>query len=234
MLPIDFNNKISYSPLYTQASINNDEDLADKYPDLKIQSTDPSPARKSHDRIATNSDKLHLSEQVISLFLSNKKIESESDENQYQLCHKELSTIMTSAYEKSLTFRRLFNYAYDTNLCDGDKWYLSTQNAFSTTVTAEEIKAENGKKIISLTTDPANCSQFNEDYQLENGNYALFSLSRAFMHEIVHALTMLPDEDNNHDRGAIVEYTILFLKKWAIKNLPGLSINIMQVNINKF
>ncbi|QBY45228.1 PipA/GogA/GtgA family type III secretion system effector [Arsenophonus nasoniae] len=217
MLPIDFNNKISYSPLYTQASNNNDEDLADKYPDLKIQSTDPSPARKSHDKIATNSDKLHPSEQVISLFLSNKKIESESDENQYQLCHKELSTIMTSAYEKSLTFRRLFNYAYDTNLCDGDKWYLSTQDAFSTTVTAEEIKAENGKKIISLTTDPANCSQFNEDYQQENGNYALFSLIRAFMHEIVHALTMLPDEDNNHARGAVVEYTNIILKEMGNK-----------------
>lgn len=149
MLPIDFNNKISYSPLYTQASNNNDEDLADKYPDLKIQSTDPSPARKSHDKIATNSDKLHPSEQVISLFLSNK--------NWIRIRWKPIPVMSqrTIHYHdlslwKSLTFRRLFNYAYDTNLCDGDKWYLSTQDAFSTTVTAEEIKAENGKKLYPL------------------------------------------------------------------------------------
>lgn len=217
MLPIDLNNKISYFSLYTQPSNNNDKNLANKYPDLKIQLTDPSPTRKSHDKIATNSDKIHLPEHVTSLFLSNKKIESELDENQYQLCNQELATIMTTAYDNSPTFRRLFNYAYDNYLCDGDKWYLSTQDAFSTTVTAAEITAENSKKIISLTTDPANCLRFNEDYQLENGNYAPFSLTRAFMHEIVHALTMLPDEDNNHDRGAVVEYTNIILKEMGNK-----------------
>ena len=57
---------------------------------------------------------------------------------------------MSCAYDESPTFRRLFNYAYDTNLRHGDKWYLSTQNTFSTTVTAEDIEAENGKKLYLL------------------------------------------------------------------------------------
>lgn len=37
------------------------------------------------------------------------------------------------------------------------------------------------------------------------------------MHEIVHALTMLPDEDNNHARGAVVEYTNIILKEMGNK-----------------
>ncbi|WP_032116151.1 PipA/GogA/GtgA family type III secretion system effector [Candidatus Arsenophonus nilaparvatae] len=225
MLPINFNNKISYSSLYTQPSNNNDGDLAKKYPDLKMQSDDPSPARQSHDKIATNSNKSHPSEQVKSLFLFDNRIKSETEtetetklnEEQYQLCNQELSSLMAMAYDESPTFRRLFNYAYDTHLCDGDKWHVSIHDAFSTTVTAEEIKAEKGKKIISLTIDPANCLQYKEQYQLENGNYALFSFTRAFMHEIVHALTMLPDQDNNHVRGAVVEYTNIILKEMGNK-----------------
>lgn len=86
--------------------------------------------------------------------------------------------------------------------------------AFSTTVTAEEIKA---KKIISLTIDTTNCLQNKEQYQLENGNYALFSFTRTFMHEIAHALTMLPDQDNNHARSAVVEYTNIILKEMGNK-----------------
>ncbi|HGJ5877384.1 MAG TPA: PipA/GogA/GtgA family type III secretion system effector [Arsenophonus sp.] len=54
---------------------------------------------------------------------------------------------------------------------------------------------------------------YTASYRIYNGNYAPFSLTRAFMHEIIHALTMLPDEDNNHDRGAIVEYTNIILKE---------------------
>ncbi|WP_119711915.1 PipA/GogA/GtgA family type III secretion system effector [Arsenophonus endosymbiont of Aleurodicus floccissimus] len=79
------------------------------------------------------------------------------NEEQYQLCNQELSTLMGMAYDENTTFRRLFNYAYDTHLCDGDKWHLSIHDAFSITVTAEEIKTKKGKKIISLTTNPVNC-----------------------------------------------------------------------------
>ncbi|SUG35992.1 PipA [Salmonella enterica subsp. arizonae] len=31
--------------------------------------------------------------------------------------------------------------------------------------------------------------------------------TRSFMHEIVHALTNLQDEEENHPRGPVVEYT---------------------------
>lgn len=94
-----------------------------------MQSYDPSPARQSYDKIATNSNKSHPSEQVKSLFLFDNRIKSETEtklnEEQYQLCNQELFSLTAVVYDKNLTFRRLFNYTYNIHLCDGDKWHLS-------------------------------------------------------------------------------------------------------------
>ncbi|HGJ5891391.1 MULTISPECIES: PipA/GogA/GtgA family type III secretion system effector [Arsenophonus] len=119
---------------------------------------------------------------------------------------------MEFAYDKSSTFRRLFNYGYDQILHEGG-WILAADEEFGTTITAEQIAAADGKKIISLNMDPLEKPDPYDTYQIEDGSRVPFSLLRSFMHEIVHALTMLPDKDNEHDRGPIVEYTNIILKE---------------------
>ena len=72
MFPVNLNNKITASCQSTLVSNNNDKNLAVKYSDLTIQLINPLPMRKSHDKIATNSNKIHPSGQIKSLFLSRR------------------------------------------------------------------------------------------------------------------------------------------------------------------
>ncbi|WP_052044967.1 PipA/GogA/GtgA family type III secretion system effector [Candidatus Arsenophonus nilaparvatae] len=192
-----------------------DDMLAKLYPDLTMQFANPSSMRVKHDKLATNSDRLHASAKIKSLFISGAgRHDPDRAINQQQQirCEHALSHIMESAYNKSPTFRRLFNYGYDNILHDGG-WVLAADEDFGTTITSEQIAATNGRKIISLNMDPIDEPDSYNTYQTENGSHTPFSLARSFMHEVVHALTMLPDKDGEHERGPVVEYTNIILKE---------------------
>jgi PipA/GogA/GtgA family effector protease len=108
--------------------------------------------------------------------------------------------ILGTCYRLSPVFRRLFNNAGDTHLQEA-RWLLAADNAFGTTVSPAQQLAAGKRKVIGLNEDPLPGHGELATYVCA-GPAQPFSLARFYVHEVIHALTLLPDEDDGKPRGA--------------------------------
>ncbi|MEJ0003344.1 MAG: PipA/GogA/GtgA family type III secretion system effector [Pararobbsia sp.] len=119
--------------------------------------------------------------------------------------------VLIDAYQRSSTFRRLFNRAADTTLRE-TRWLLAPDHAFGTTVTNAQRIAAGNRAVIGLNLDAQSDYAVVETYVCDGPDHP-FSIRRSYVHEMIHALTGLVDDDDGHPRGPVVEYENLVMKQ---------------------
>ncbi|RKP54853.1 PipA/GogA/GtgA family type III secretion system effector [Pararobbsia silviterrae] len=190
--------------------------LANDYPDLWAQTTDnPSSARLRHDLVATDDHPLQASDELVARMIVDAQIAWIDDANR-SLCDVEaidtLHDVITRAYERSATFRRLFNYA--TRDVDAPRWQLQTDGPLSIVLhgVSPEHDAAHGAITFNLDACRGDARDPARTYMTARGSEAL-PLPRAYLGVIVPALTRLPDDDCWHARGPNIEYVNLICKE---------------------
>ncbi|ECO6365485.1 type III secretion system effector protease PipA [Salmonella enterica subsp. enterica] len=195
------------------------------FPDIPEHAPNPSRLRLAHDSLAINSEFRLEPESVVEYLISGAggiDPDTEIDDDTYDECYDELSSVLQNAYTQSETFRRLMNYAYEKELHDVEqRWLLGAGEAFETTVAQEHFKLSEGKKVICLNLDDSD-DLYTEHYESNEGPQ-LFDIKRSFIHEVVHALTHLQDKEENHPRGPVVEYTNIILKEMGHPSPPRMA-----------
>ncbi|HFW5273484.1 TPA: PipA/GogA/GtgA family type III secretion system effector [Salmonella enterica subsp. enterica serovar Bullbay] len=195
------------------------------FPDIQEHAETPSQLRLAYDKLAINSEFRLEPEYVVEYLISGAggiDPDTEIDDDTYDECHHELSRILQNAYAQSGTFRRLMNYAYEKELYDVEqRWLLGAGEAFETTVTPEDLTLSEGRKVICLNLDDTDDSS-TECYESNDGPQP-FDTERSFIHEVIHALTHLQDEEKNHPRGPVVEYTNIILKEMGHPSPPRMA-----------
>jgi hypothetical protein len=185
-----------------------------KFRDLQPQMDQPSYDRMCHDILATDSRVRYTGEQLPELFIEGPgSMDPDRDIGclAFERIFSRLESVLHGAYTDSPTFRRLFNHAADTHLRD-TRWLLAADEAFGTTVTAEQRAAAGNRAVIALNGDPFEEGGDLAAYICADGAHP-FSGMRSYIHEIIHALTGLTDAEANHPRGAVVEYENIILKE---------------------
>jgi PipA/GogA/GtgA family effector protease len=202
-----------------------DEWLAQRFPDLLMQAQDPALARTAHDECATDTRMRIPSRQIAESLISgpgSMDPDGTIKRSNFDRCLTLLRSTLQRAYEDSPTFRRLFNLARDRNLHDpSQRWLLGAGEAFGTTVTQNQIAAAGNRRVIAVNTDPLDAAD-TETYLSEQGEQKL-DWDRSTIHEVIHALTAMPDDvGNHHVRGPVVEYTNIVLKEMGHEALARL------------
>ncbi|EME8576172.1 PipA/GogA/GtgA family type III secretion system effector [Salmonella enterica] len=195
------------------------------FPDIQEHAETPSQLRLAYDKLAINSEFRLEPEYVVEYLISGAggiDPDTEIDDDTYDECCHELSRILQNAYAQSGTFRRLMNYAYEKELYDVEqRWLLGAGEAFETTVTPEDLTLSEGRKVICLNLDDTDDSS--TEYYESNDGPQPFDTERSFIHEVIHALTHLQDEEKNHPRGPVVEYTNIILKEMGHPSPPRMA-----------
>ncbi|HAU3242416.1 TPA: PipA/GogA/GtgA family type III secretion system effector [Salmonella enterica subsp. diarizonae serovar 50:k:z35] len=195
------------------------------FPDIQEHAETPSQLRLAYDKLAINSEFRLEPEYVVEYLISGAggiDPDTKIDDDTYDECCHELSRILQNAYAQSGTFRRLMNYAYEKELYDVEqRWLLGAGEAFETTVTPEDLTLSEGRKVICLNLDDTDDSS--TEYYESNDGPQPFDTERSFIHEVIHALTHLQDEEKNHPRGPVVEYTNIILKEMGHPSPPRMA-----------
>ncbi|EJK6610717.1 PipA/GogA/GtgA family type III secretion system effector [Salmonella enterica] len=195
------------------------------FPDIQEHAETPSQLRLAYDKLAINSEFRLEPEYVVEYLISGAGgigPDTEIDDDTYDECCHELSRILQNAYAQSGTFLRLMNYAYEKELYDVEqRWLLGAGEAFETTVTPEDLTLSEGRKVICLNLDDTDDSS--TEYYESNDGPQPFDTERSFIHEVIHALTHLQDEEKNHPRGPVVEYTNIILKEMGHPSPPRMA-----------
>ncbi|EDD1335839.1 PipA/GogA/GtgA family type III secretion system effector [Salmonella enterica] len=195
------------------------------FPDIQEHAETPSQLRLAYDKLAINSEFRLEPEYVVEYLISGAggiDPDTEIDDDTYDECCHELSRILQNAYAQSGTFLRLMNYAYEKELYDVEqRWLLGAGEAFETTVIPEDLTLSEGRKVICLNLDDTDDSS--TEYYESNDGPQPFDTERSFIHEVIHALTHLQDEEKNHPRGPVVEYTNIILKEMGHPSPPRMA-----------
>lgn len=188
--------------------------LTQRFPDLQPQMDNPSFERLCYDVFATDSSERFTPAEMLHLFIEGpgsmdpeRDIQSEA----FGRVLGYLDQVLALAYEFSPTFRRLFNYAADMHLHES-RWYLAADEAFGATATAQQREGAGHRSVIALNSDPFEAGGDHDVYACAEGIHP-FSGMRSYMHEIIHALTGLTDNEALHPRGPVVEYENLVMKE---------------------
>lgn len=138
----------------------------------------------------------------------------------YRHCRDKLDATLMNAYEKSATFRRLFNHAWETQLqYPGQSWHLDAlgETAEGAAETRRAISPD--ERVISLRTQIPHLAGVST-YTSDQGEQDL-DWDRACLHTVIRALTSLsPERDEGHPRGAVIEYTNNVLKEMGCQHPP--------------
>ncbi|MEE3509587.1 PipA/GogA/GtgA family type III secretion system effector [Pseudomonas sp. 10C3] len=174
-----------------------DQKLARTHRDLWPQLNHPSTARRCHDVHANDdSRKLELS-RVGEHFM--KALPNTAGKAQ-RAAFAVLTDTLKNAYEKSPTFRRIYNHAWEQDLHMPDRrWTVGTH--------AEAALADRQLGLEQLTV-----SGVAQSYQFARGTYPL-DLQRSVLNALLPALTGFIVEELNHPRGPVVEYANIILKE---------------------
>ncbi|KAJ3636330.1 hypothetical protein Zmor_008714 [Zophobas morio] len=193
------------------------KELADQFPDLEEQLNAPDPLLVAHDLRAMNKSNRYAGREntTINLFVNNiaytkSGYEGNLDLNElyarHEKCYLVLKENIKEAYKRSPTFRRLFNYAYDNRLHNrSERWDMMPLT--------EERVGSGKERLTELYADQENLRR--EQLYYQSGPCLVpFSTERAYMHEVIKALTLLSNNvTETHPRGPVVEYTNIILKE---------------------
>jgi hypothetical protein len=187
--------------------------LTERFPDLQMQMDNPSLERVRHDVYARDPSLRYTCDELFDLLIAgpgSMDPDQEVEADEFDAVAGHLEDVLIEAYEGSPTFRRLFNHAANTHLRD-TRWYLAPSEAFGTTVTPQQREAAGNRMVIALNCDLLELGG-DDDYACASGRHP-FSVTRSYVHEVVHALTGLTDVEEGHPRGAVVEYENLIMKE---------------------
>lgn len=177
-----------------------DASLARLHPDLRMQAHTPSRLRHWLDQYAVDASKRSFSEDHFDLLIRGR----DPSDSEQAVDRAFLGSLLREAYLESPTFRRLFNYAYDTYLRNpSNRWLLRVDDEYATSMphVAEQT-------VISVNLDPDDTAV----YATAQGVHR-FDAQRSFLHEVIHALTLMGDVEQGNPRGPVVEYTNIILKE---------------------
>jgi hypothetical protein len=183
-----------------------DQSLADTHRDMTHQAKNPSARRKAYDHVAFDAHpRLPLS-QLAEYLLNADMLKTSGKSDEHCAALECLSRTITSAYEKSACFRRLFNHAWATRLHD-------PRARSSLTVSDSEPQPGHATLLLPdvLKRGPK------PRYESAAGPNRL-SNERAVLNATVKALTQLPEEEPGHPRGPNAEYVNIVLKEMGIRD----------------
>jgi hypothetical protein len=231
-MKIDVPLRTSYNYRYSEFQIkalNSYKKLAGKYKSLRTQLDPPDEYLLAHDHVA-NDDTDYLKGSSPAEYMLKEltgTVEGQPPQIPKPITETKefevLEPLLLKAYKKSPTFRRLFNYAVSL----GDK---NLEKKFALVPEFEQfycVQSFYSAKDNSFvpSKNPVLCLNYDEKklgYYLDEkeDKYYRFSFQRLYMHEVVHALTDLPDITSapKYPRGPIVEYTNIILYEMGYKD----------------
>jgi PipA/GogA/GtgA family effector protease len=182
-----------------------------KHPDMQWQCDEPDEMRLAHD-VKANDASARFTPQEIGDKLIKGQGRHDPDrpfasQDDYRETKKLLDKVLADAYEKSPTFRRLFNYAEQDGL-EGKNWKLAPNETFGVTLPDKERGVQ---PLLALNRDPVKGTEF-ETYLTASGEH-IFDAERSYIHEVVHVLTEWVDPPDPTRRGPVVEYENIILKE---------------------
>ncbi len=178
-----------------------DARLAAQYPDLRLQLQQPSLARHQFDANAPEHEKILESGRLTEYFFSQHTLCSINHQTlPFLASYEGYATLLRDAYDKSPTFRRLFNFAAKQQLNDdAQRCALNIDPALASTKPHS-------------TQLPINAEDHPHFYPSEKGQQ-ISDRQRTGMTLLLPILTRLPVREAGHARGPIIEYTNIILKE---------------------
>lgn len=188
-----------------------DQRLANKHADMLAQALKPSAHRIAHDRIAMDDSARLPVSQLTGYLLTPETLDSKGKSKIDTAAVEALSETVKRAYEKSPSFRRIFNHARDSRLYQAHERCViavgeQRPTSAPTLVLPDVLKRGNKPK-----------------YEYANG-WQRLSNERAILNAVVKALTQLPEREPEHPRGPNPEYVNIILKEMGIRDPAQVSL----------
>lgn len=121
-------------------TINPDQRLAETHRDMAAQAINPSALRKAHDDVAVDYHVRLPVSQLSEYLLKPEALNVKGQSDKHVAALEALNKTVKSAYEKSPSFRRLFNHAWDSRLRDHQARYSLAAGDGSPQPSASELK----------------------------------------------------------------------------------------------
>ncbi|CAM9276067.1 unnamed protein product [Ectocarpus sp. 12 AP-2014] len=168
------------------------------------QLKNPSALRKEHDLQAIEDGPIFELSRLQEYLLADKA--DKNDSEGITKAKQALNETLVHCYEKSPTFRRLYNHSVKTAILDiGGRYTLELEpqgkNSRRPLPVLIDTKAPQKEKHISATS-----------YRSTTGE-RLSSSKRNLTEQLVSSITRLPNREENHPRGPVQEYTNIILKE---------------------
>lgn len=176
-----------------------DQILADNHRDMRTQAKHPSTLRKRYDHSAIDDHQRLPLSQLTEYLLTADSLKASGASQAHRAALECLSRTVTSAYEKSPCFRRLFNQAWVARLHDPQ---ARSCLAIGNGEPHSEVPALSLPDVLKRGPKPK--------YETAAGPSSL-SDKRAVLNSTVKVLTQLPDTEPGHPRGPNTEYVNIIL-----------------------
>ncbi|MCF5166478.1 PipA/GogA/GtgA family type III secretion system effector, partial [Pseudomonas congelans] len=182
-----------------------DQRLAMTHRDMAAQAMNPSALRKAHDNIALDdSPRLPLS-QLNQYLLKAECLSIKGKSSGYIAALEFLDRSLKLAYDKSPSFRRLFNHAWVERL-------NNAQSRYAISILGNEQLGSGGLEL------PDVLKRGPKPKYVSAIGLTTLSNERAVLEATVKALTQLSDHEPGHPRGANPEYVNIILKEMGIRD----------------
>ncbi len=208
----------------TTGNASPDQFLAGKHRDMVAQLKNPSSLRKTHDNHAID-ERGHLPlSQLRDYLLRQGALDTKGKSAEHRAALGALNETITTAYQKSATFRRLFNHSWATRLRTPSERCLVEIEGDLTNTQESVLRLPD-----VLTRGPR--PKYPAAHGLERA-----SQERILLGQVVSQLTQLPEQEPGHPRGPNPEYVNIILKEMgkrdpaqiALPNQPAVIKNSAQ------
>lgn len=208
----------------TTGNVCQDQFLAGKHRDMVAQFKDPSSLRKTHDNQAID-ERAHLPlSQLRDYLLKHDALDTKGKSAEHIAALGALNETIKTAYQKSATFRRLFNHSWATRLRTPSERCLVEIKGDLANVQESVLRLPD-----VLTRGPR--PKYPAAHGLERA-----SQERILLDQVVSQLTRLPEQEPGHPRGPNPEYVNIILKEMgkrdsaqvALPNQPAVVKNAAQ------
>ncbi|MBD1600348.1 PipA/GogA/GtgA family type III secretion system effector [Pseudomonas typographi] len=192
-----------------------DQQLAERHGDMHAQLKNPSAMRRQHDMQAIDDGpQLELARLGDYLVRADSRaVDGKPDD--YRKAMATLNETLVRAYERSPTFRRLYNHAVQNGV-------LSLEGRYALTLARPLGDGRRSTPLLIDGKEPGKQPHRSaRSYRSASGERASSS-KRVLLEQILSAVTRLPSTESKHPRGPIQEYANIILKEQGERAEPAL------------
>jgi hypothetical protein len=191
-----------------------DQLLASTHSDMIDQMKNPSPLRKQHDAQAIDHERRFELGRLKDYLLSPATLRAADQGGVSGGAIATVSDTLVRSYERSPTFRRLFNHSFKAN-------HLSQAGRFDIREQPPVAPARTGHIVLIDSHQPDRGPFASQRVYQGTAGKVSASRKRMLLEQLLAAVTGLPDTEKGHLRGPIQEYTNIVLKESGERAEPA-------------